>query len=238
VVGWYEDADLMGEYVVRPAGFDPGGVEPSDDYFYSIRAPKAFLVPPEFRTDPFSHPSVRQGKYSFLAGPNVTINDNKRQVRAILKSRFAQLGSVAVQNPDVESAPDRDNDEIDPLSGFGTAEHRKAVEEAAVRSVKATLKKQGYECDSRERENVGYDLEATHENGSVLHVEVKGTNGKQPRFFMTVNEHNRLEDPDWRLAMVVDALTEPKVQTYNLRQFEREFDVTPMVWKGTKRIQD
>jgi hypothetical protein len=238
VVGWYEDAELMGGYVVRPPGFDPGGVEPSDDYFYSIRAPKAFLIPPEFRTNAFSHPSVRQGKYSFLGGPGVTITDNKRQVRALLESRLAQLTGVAIENPDVETAPDRDNDEIDPLSGFGTAEHRKSVEEASIRAARAELKKQDYDCQSRERDNVGFDLEATHKDGSVLHVEVKGTAGKQPRFFMTANEHGYREAAEWRLAMVVDALTQPKVNIYALREFESTFDLAPMVWKGTKRTED
>lgn len=238
VVGWYEDAELMGKYVVRPDGFDPGATEPSDDYFYSIHAPKAFLVPPEFRTNPFSHTSVRQGKYSFLDGPSVDVNQNKREVRAILERRLAELRSVAIQNPDVETAPDHENDEIDPLSGFGTPEHRKVVEEAAIEAANAALKKLGYDSESREKDNVGFDLEATHKDGSTLHVEVKGTAGKQARFFMTANEHGYREAPEWRLAMVVDALSRPKVQIYALREFEREFDLTPMVWKGTKRIQD
>jgi hypothetical protein len=238
IVGWYEDAELIGKYAIRPEGFDPGGAEPSDEYYYSIRAKKAFLVPPEFRTDPFSHTSVRQGKYSFLRGPGVRENDNKRQVREILERKLSQLRGVAVANPDSDRAPDRDNDKIDPLSGFGTAEHRKSVEEAAVKAAKAVLKTQGFACESRESENVGYDLEATHKDGRALHVEVKGTAGKQARLFMTANEHGYREAPEWRLAMVIDALSQPKVQIYALKEFEREFDLTPMVWKGTKRIQE
>jgi hypothetical protein len=237
VVGWYEDAELMGKYEIRPDGFDPGGVAPSDEYYYSIRAKKAFLVPPQFRTNPFSHTSIRQGKYSFLAGPNVVTNDNKREVRAILEERLRRLKNVAIENPDVETAPDRDNDEIDPLSGFGDAEHRKSVEVAAVEAAKAVLGKQGYNCVSRENDNVGFDLEATHKNGSTLHVEVKGTASKLPRFFLTANEHGYREASEWRLAMVVDALSKPQVQIYDLREFEREFEIAPMVWKGTKRTQ-
>lgn len=235
VVGWYEDAELIGQYAKRPRGFDPGGSAPSDDYFYSIRSKKAYLVPPEFRTAPFSHPSVRQGKYSFLLGPDVTITDNKRAVLDILRDRMERLSGVVIRNPDVETAPDRDNDEVDPLGGFGTPEHRKSVEEKAVEAAKRELKSLGYSCVSREDENVGFDLEATHRDGHSLHVEVKGTSGAEPRFFLTANEHGYREAPEWRLAMVTDALGKPKVAIYTLREFEREFNLAPMVWKGSRK---
>jgi len=236
VVGWYEDAELMGEYATRPDGFDPGGSAPSDDYFYSIRSRTAFLVPPDFRTVPFSHPSVRQGKYSFLAGPEVKVTDNKREVLDILQDRMARLARVAIRNPDIERAPDRENDEIDPLGGFGSPEHRKAVEEEAVRAAEKALGDLGYSCKSRESENLGYDLEATRKRDrSVLHVEVKGTSGKVPRFFMTANEHGYRKAAEWRLAMVTEALGRADVTIYTLRECEREFELVPMVWKGTKR---
>lgn len=236
VVGWYEDAELVGQYARRPKGFDPGGSAPSDDYFYSIHSKKAYLVPPEFRTVPFSHPSVRQGKYSFLAGPDVSITDNKRQVLDILRNGMRRLGSIAIENPNVQSAPDRDNDEIDPLGGFGTPEHRKAVEDAAVEAARRELNKLGYSCVSREADKVGFDLEAKRDrDGDILHVEVKGTSGSEPRFFMTANEHGYREAPEWRLAMVTGVLGKPKVAIHTLREFERDFDLAPMVWKGTKR---
>lgn len=239
IIGWYEDAELMGNYATRPDGFDPGGSAPSDDYYYSIRSKKAFLVPPEFRTNPFSHASVRQGKYSFLAGPNVALTDNKRAVLALLENRLARLVDVAIENPDREKAPDRDNDEVDPLGGFGSPEHRKAVEEAAVEATKLKLETLGYGCVSREKDNVGFDLEATHKNSKdVLHVEVKGTAASLPRFFMTANEHGYREASEWRLAMVTAALGKPRVEIYTRREMEQVFDLTPMVWKGSWRAKD
>lgn len=235
LVGWYEDAVLAGEYAVRPEGFDPGTSRPHDEFYYSIRAPKAFLILPEARTDPFSHTSIRQGKYSFLKGPGVQSTPNKAEVRALLEERLRRLSGLAIRNPDPTSAPDRDNDPVDPLSGFGTPEHRKAVEEKAVAATKRKLKAMGYSYVSREKDNVGYDLEATHKNGSVLHVEVKGTSGSAPRFFMTRNEHDYRPAPEWRLAMVVDALGTPTVTLFTLREAERAFDLQPMVWKGVAR---
>lgn len=236
LVGWYENATLEGKYAVRPDGFDPGASSPNDEFYYSIRAPKAFLIPPDERTEPFSHTSIRQGKYSFLAGPGVHVTDNKSEVRAILEDRLRRLADVAIRNPDPASAPDRDNDPIDPLRGFGTPEHRKKVEQESVAAVERHLKKLGYKCTSREKDNVGYDLEAVHRNGDALHVEVKGTSGGEPRFFMTRNEHDYREAPEWRLAIVVDALGSPDVSIYNLREFDRAFDIAPLVWKGVRKV--
>lgn len=235
LVGWYEDAVLEGEYAVRPDGFDPGASMPDDEFYYSIRASRAFLIPPDERTEPFSHTSIRQGKYSFLAGPGVHVTDNKVEVRTLIEDRIRRFADVAIRNPDAASAPDRDNDPVDPLRGFGTPEHRKKVEEEAVAAVKRELKKLGYSCTSREKDNVGYDLEAVHTNGDALHVEVKGTSGSEPRFFLTRNEHDYREAPEWRLAMVVDALGSPEVSVYDLRQFERVFDIAPLVWKGVRK---
>jgi len=236
LVGWYEDAVLEGRYAVRPDGFDPGVSSPVDEFYYSIRARTAYLIPPEVRTEPFSHTSIRQGKYSFLAGPGVQLTENKVEVRDLLEDRLRRFARIAVRNPDTTSAPDRDNDPVDPLGGFGTPEHRKAVEEAAVTAVKRELAKSGYDCVSRESDNVGYDLEATHKDGTILHVEVKGTAGAEPRFFMTRNEHDYREASEWRLAMVVDTLGTPGVTLYDLREFERAFDMAPMVWKGTRKV--
>ena len=40
---------------------------------------------------------------------------------------------------------------------------------------------------------------------------------------------------EWRLAMVVDALGTPDVRVYTLREFERAFDLAPLVWKGVRK---
>jgi hypothetical protein len=237
VVGWYEDAELIGRYAVRPPGFDAGGSAPSDEYYYTIRSSSVWFVPPEFRSQPFSHPSVGQGKYSFLDGPGVKITENKRKVELILKNRMERLGNVAIHNPSASNAPDQDNDEIDPLGGFGGPEHRKAVETAAVNATSIGLNRLGYAVVSREKDNIGYDLHAVHrKNGHELHVEVKGTSSSTPSFFMTANEYDYQRVPEWRLAVVTDALTKPAMVLRNLREVERDFDLRPMVWRANRKI--
>jgi hypothetical protein len=241
VVGWYEDAELIGHYAVRPPGFDADRSALSDDICYTIRSRSVWFVPPELRTRPFSHCSVGTGKYSFLDGPDVDVTDNKRAVRLILEDRLARLGNVAIHNPNADNPPDqdpdRDDDEIDPLGGFGGPEHRKAVEDAAVKITSEEMTRLGYAVVSREKENVGYDLHATHQkDGSELHVEVKGTASHTPNFFMTANEYGYQQVPEWRLAVVTDALTKPTMVLRNLREVERDFDLRPMVWRANRKV--
>ena len=237
VVGWYEDAELTGKYAIRPPGFNAGGSVPLDEYYYTICSSSVWFIPPEFRSKPFSHPSIRQGKYSFLDGPGVERTANKRAVNSILRDQLAHFRGVAIHNPNAHTTPDRDNDKIDPLSGFGDSEHRKAVEEAAVQATLRELDRLGYDAVSREKDNIGYDLHATHRNDRLAwHVEVKGTSGSQPQFFMTVNEYGYRMAPEWRLAIVIDALTTPHVTFRTLREVERDFELTPMVWKAIRRV--
>ncbi len=230
IVGWYENAELIGEWKnPNPSAWD-------GDWSYCITTKSAFFVPPEQRNDPFSDISVRQSKYSFLAGPDVEASDNKRRVLVLLKHKLVALRSVAVHNPNADSAPDPETGP-DPLSGFGTPEQRKKVEEAAERAVVAHYKAKGFGEKRVAHLNCGYDYVFTKQT-TVHHVEVKGTSLADSRFFLTRNENNGRADPMWRLGMVTDALTKRlKVTIYDNRAFKQAFDLEPYVFIGRRIVE-
>ena len=147
IVGWYEDATLIGEWRSPPDALrerHKGTNDAAYDRSCCITAKRAYLVPPELRLNPFSDASVRRGKYSFLTGPNVTSTESKRRVLALLDRRLAALRSVAVRNPDASKLPDPEIDAIDPLTGFGTPEQRKKVEKEAEAAVIAHYNAKGF----------------------------------------------------------------------------------------------
>lgn len=235
VVGWYEDATLEGRYVPRP-GTEQTGVVAQDGWgeglSYSISAPRAYLVPPEARTRPFSHPSVKQGKYSLLAGPGVLQTENKKQVLDLIERELRRVRKIAVLDPDQEAAPDVANDEVDPLALFGSVEHRRKVEKAAEEAVKGYFAERGYSPTDHTKANVGYDFDFTKAK-EILHVEVKGTAAAEPRFFLTRNEFSFLSHPNWRLAIVTRTLSaEPDVALFDHRQFKATFDLEPLTYFG------
>ncbi len=113
---------------------------------YCITSTTAYFVPPEERTMPFSHPSVRQGKYSFLAVPGVETSARKGKLLRRLKRRLKKLRPVAITNPTDARAPDPGAGPAKLLAGFGTPEHRKKVEKAAEKTVKRHYKAKGFSC--------------------------------------------------------------------------------------------
>ncbi len=161
VVGWYENATLHGEWLDPPASMvrqhgDATG--PAHDWSYCITSKTAHFVPPESRTMPFSDRSIRQGKYSFLAGPDVHSDDNKQRVLALLEGRLKALGPRAIKNPSEKNIPDPEIDSSDPLRGFGTPEHRKKVEAAAEDAVISHYKTKGFNWTRVTHLPCGYDF--------------------------------------------------------------------------------
>ncbi|MEZ5181524.1 MAG: DUF3883 domain-containing protein [Acidimicrobiales bacterium] len=101
-------------------------------------------------------------------------------------------------------------------SGAPAARSRKAQranaesERAAVRHVTRAFRADGWDVTSVERDKIGYDLHASR-GTQVLHLEVKGTVGNAPNFFLTANEHRRAsDDPKWHLCLVLNALDAKK----------------------------
>lgn len=234
VVGWYENATLEGEYKYRPESPETGKA-PQDgkegEWLYSIRSKKAFLVPTEQRTRPFSHVSVRQGKYSFLEGPSVVVTPNKRVVLRLIEDRLKALRGVAVANPAGAAA----DDDEDPYKNFGTPEHRRKVEKAAERFVIAHYESRGYSCENMTKKPVGFDFRFT-KGRQVLCVEVKGTSGEQERFFISRRERVTSKRPGWRFAMVTSALSsKPVLRQYALPEFDRRFELECLAYEGTRR---
>src|SRR5205823_6141791 len=106
-------------------------------------------------------------------------------------------------------------------------------ERAAVRHVSTYLRDHGFTVQSKERVICGFDLLATS-GVRELHVEVKGCRGPDPRFFLSRRERRTAElDPQWRLALVTNALgrpTPPRLLTHgNMMQL---FELEPIQWEG------
>ena len=240
IVGWYKDATLLGRWrdVPEPcARLRVSNPNSEVSWSYCITSRTAYFVPPEKRTIPFSHPSVRQGKFSFLRGPGVRTTTNKEKVLRYLKRRMKKLKSSVVENPTDGTAPDPGAEPGDPLRGFGTPEHRKKVEKAAEKAVKSHYRAKGFSCTDVTKKNLGFDF-IFRKGRTERHVEVKGTSGDHPRFFMTRNENCYRENPVWRIAIVTNALSpNPTVHVYDNRRFKRTFQLEPYVYTGMPVIR-
>lgn len=109
-------------------------------------------------------------------------------------------------------------------------EKRKKVELAAIEHVVTHYESQGYSVSDRQSDNCGYDL-FVKKGKSVLKVEVKGTSLGDHRFFLSRNERAKSVDPEWRLAIVLNALDNPELSVYNTEEMEKAFEFEPLCWE-------
>lgn len=222
VVGWYEDASFEVSYMARPEYELSVQFEtPSDggQFVYCISAPMAHLVVPEQRTITVSGAHFRRSPIIYARGGGKA--DTWRAEFAELAERLVSSDELAPKEP----AP----------SGlrYPDAEHRKKVEVAAVEAVISHLEEQGYKVADRQGFNCGYDLLATRTiTPRELHIEVKGTSEDLPRFFLTLKEMRYLPHPKWRLALVTNALSKPRVDLITEQQVHKKFEFTPIAWEA------
>ena len=116
-------------------------------------------------------------------------------------------------------------------AGFGSPEQNRLVEQAACGAVRKHFEKRGYEVTSREKENVGYDLDVT-KNSEAIHVEVKGVSGSMLKFPITANEVACARtDAKFKLVVVTEATTpQKKVHVFARKDFLKSFGLTPLAY--------
>ncbi|MDI3292505.1 DUF3883 domain-containing protein [Janthinobacterium tructae] len=174
------------------------------------------------------------------------VDDQLWHVEASNKLDCVKLrrGPKSVSKPDENPQPELDTSDFDDEQDkdvqlrYPNQETRDRVEHAAIEFAKKEYA--AYGCvKSVESQNLGYDLEVTSEqSGEVIKmVEVKGTSGDEENFFLTRNELRKgRESPrQWRLAIVVNALSSPTLQEYRCTELENSFDMDPLVWRCTTK---
>ena len=106
---------------------------------------------------------------------------------------------------------------------------RKAVEEAAIKYVTKEYQSRGYHITSREKDNIGWDLDAVY--GKIhLKLEVKGLASNTISVHITSNEHEKMHNDrkNYRLCVVINATINPQMIVFiwddTLKQWVSEDD--------------
>lgn len=115
-------------------------------------------------------------------------------------------------------------------AGYGTPEHNRLVETAAMRAAITAFA--GWNHDDVSAKKCGWDL--TFRRGSdEVHAEVKGVSGSKPSVLLTANEWRRAaDDVNWKLVIVTHALlSEPRVIVLDRGRIAN--GATPYVYRFT-----
>lgn len=230
-VGWYRNAQFETGWQDRPEyktdrkfELDKSG----ERYCYVVSAPEkdVHFIPPEFRRQ-FRVPGTphfRQAPFLYALAPGYSEPWRKT---------YAKLAKKIVMSPPRISGARKPRGHGFPDPSVGAK-----VEKAAITAAKHLLAGMDYDyIRSREDECCGYDLFASStKRRNELHVEVKGTQAPEPWFVISANEkRSAQQDPNWRLVMVVNALTSrvPKLMTW--KQVKERFHLEPTGWVGHEK---
>ncbi len=136
--------------------------------------------------------------------------------------RAAGVGTAKGWSADVTSAG------VSRGAGFGSWDENRRVERAAMGVVRRYFEARDWLVDDISTEDRGYDL-LCKRAGKELHVEVKGVKGERAEFLITANEERAWrQDRMFVLALVTEALRDPKLRFFRGPKSRVEFELIPV----------
>jgi hypothetical protein len=183
VIGWYRNATVFHKAYRKRRGRKRMGDWDGLDYLCEVDAEQAVLLPEDERT--FSVPHGQKGYpgQSNVWYPSIDNPDSARFVAKLRKFIDDAAGVPAKPTKGKRGGWGGEPDE-DLIT---------KIEQAAVAATKAHFKKHGYEVESFEQDNRGWDLEARKGDERLL-IEVKGHIGNAIQFELTPNEYSKLQE--------------------------------------------
>lgn len=199
IVGWYKDAVIYRQ-LQELDGHKIGGKQ----IYYSCKtlAKNGVCLPVSQRT--------------FIV-PN-----SKKQAGGYGQSRIWYADKLPVFRAKVEKYIDTYQQESHQVPQIKTnqknIDHKLLVEKNAVEAVKAYYEQLGFTVVSVEKDNVGWDLEASSPAGTEYLIEVKGLAGVDISVQLTPNEYRALkqEHRKYILAICTDSLNELKIHIFSI----------------------
>lgn len=190
IVGWYKDATVY-------KSFQETNLVAREKYNYNIVAKEEYctLLPIDKRI--FLIPRRNKG---FMGQSNIWYADaDMEKVKKLRKEVIDYIQNYSKRKPVVSIS-----------SLTVDAEARKKVEIAAVEYVTKEYQSLGYKITSREKENVGWDLDAEKKDVK-LKLEVKGVAQSQVSVHITQNEYQTMmaNKDCYRLCVVTNAVQKP-----------------------------
>ena len=197
IVGWYKDATVYNS-------FHDSFLTARESYEYNIIAKEenCTLLPIDKRI--FQVPRAKRNK-GFMGQSNIWYADSDMEKVQQFRSEVVEYIKHYIKGKAT----------IPSHSLKVDAEARKKVELAAIEYVTKEYQSLGYKITSREKENIGWDLDA-EKGGNKLKLEVKGIAQSQISVHISANEFKSMDTNknDYRLCVVTNALKNPILITF------------------------
>lgn len=198
IVGWYKNATIFRNY-------QDSNVTQRNKYHYLItaKAEDCTLLPVDQRI--FEIPRANSQRKGLMGQSNVWYADAKEKITIQLRNNVIEyIGDYSNK----KKASPKIHLKIN-------VEAKQKVEKAAIAFVTKEYQQLGYKVISREKDNIGWDLDAERTN-LKLKLEVKGLADSQVSVHITQNEYNMMmaNKDSYRLCVVVNALVSPMMVVF------------------------
>lgn len=195
IVGWYKNATVYSH-------FQYSNIKARGEFDYNIKAKEndCTLLPVDRRV--ILVPRATKEKKGLLGESNVWFAD--KDYPYVTKFRREVIDYID-RYSDEKNSITRNAIKVD-------VEAKNRVEKAAIDFVTKQYQSLGYSIKSREKENIGWDLDATKDKVH-LKLEVKGLAGSQVSVHISANEFDKMNanKNDYRLCVVINAVTSPQL---------------------------
>lgn len=210
IIGWYKNATVYRHYQSPPKNSNRKYKNFSLGYYTTTRSKDGKLLSIDERIV-----KVRRQEKNWMGQSNVWYADNNPEFIKLVKD-YIFKGKIP-SKPKRHSTGKGGPRQTDPLK-------RIKVEKSAIKVVTKHYKKLGYEVQSFEKDNVGWDLSTTIDK-TELKLEVKGLSGSNIITELTPNEFKNLKADKkyYRLCIVTDALTKPKLKIFSYSKDNRQW---------------
>ena len=206
VVGWYRNATVFLQPQEAPEGSQREHDGKPIGYVTTAKASDAVLIPKDERV--IEVPQRGKGNFgqSNMWYADDLNNGTHRELRQAMLDAIHDHDLPITKRRSRRSKP-RQHDVL----------RRQQVEKVAIETTAEHYIGLGYEVKSVERDNVGWDLEATLDKRR-LKLEVKGLSGSEIAVELTPNEYAKMNEnrDSFRLCTVTSTLTEPELSIFQL----------------------
>lgn len=213
IVGWYKNATIYRHWQAPPPEANRRYKEEEFGYYVSAASSDATLLSPDERIFqvPRGEGGIGQANVWYADSP-----DAHRQFRSNVL-RYLDARQLQEQPPGPKNGSPK---QPDPLL-------RQKVEQAAVLATTAYYEALGYDVDSVEADNFGWDLNAVHAARRLsLKLEVKGLSGTECCVELTPNEYDKLKKhrESYRVCVVTQALSTPGLAIFSFSEESQRWE--------------
>lgn len=203
IVGWYKNATVYKYWQSPPSDSERFYDGKKFGYYTTANLEDAKLLSPDERVFPI--PTGKGG----IGQSNVWYADKPSQHQKLRQDVLKYIESRELPESLTNDTKGNSGHQPDPLI-------RQKVEKAAVKKTIKHFTKIGYQVNSVESDNLGWDLNAFL-GQRKLKLEVKGLSGSQVTVELTPNEYEKMNNnkTDYRLCIVSKALTEPSLEIFS-----------------------